>query len=606
MITSKPEHIFHGNGVSPGLAIGNALKLDTRNHVVFKIHVDPSLVEREVGRFRRAVQASKEQLEARKSRLEEKVGHEHSYILDAHILMLEDPSLLVEIESSIQADKVNAEWAVRRATDRMRRAYESLEDEYFRDRVSDIENVMGRILVNLSGDNQVGWDALPDDLILVSNDFDPTTFATLDLQKIRGLALESGGRTSHTAIIARSLRLPAVMEVREFLNSVTTGDTVLLDGDEGLVVINPSQSRVHSIHTRLEEFRSMADIPSIPLESPNLSREGLAISLRANLEVPHEVEAARKCGAEGIGLFRSEFLFFAHPTGFPQLHEQIATYRMLAEAVHPFPVTIRTLDAGPDKVAPGTEFETQRNPSMGIRGIRMSLQSPALFEIQVEAILRSSSSGKMQIVLPMVSTLEEIWEAKALIDGVRSRLDRLHQGPGPVPLGIMVEVPAAVLALEGLAREVDFVCVGTNDLVQYTLAVDRSNPQVSYLFQPLHPSILQCLSRVAEVTRNQNKPVRICGEISANPFVAVLLLGLGFGDLSMNAYSIPVIRSVLNSVRLDSASRLAERALSFATAREVADYLIETVSELVRIDLAPYIREIRNQSESTGVSTVRP
>jgi phosphotransferase system enzyme I (PtsI) len=604
LIASKPEKIFQGNGVSPGLAIGNALKLDTRNHVVFKIHVDPSLVEREVGRFRRAVQASKEQLEARKSRLEEKVGHEHSYILDAHILMLEDPSLLVEIESNIQADTVNAEWAVRRATDRMRRAYESLEDEYFRDRVSDIENVMGRILVNLSGDNQVGWDALPDDLILVSNDFDPTTFATLDLQKIRGLALESGGRTSHTAIIARSLRLPAVMEVREFLNSVTTGDTLLLDGDEGLVVINPSLSRVHSVETRLEEFRSMADIPSLPLESPSLRREGLALSLRANLEVPHEVDAARKCGAEGIGLFRSEFLFFAHPTGFPTLHEQIATYRMLAEAVHPFPVTIRTLDAGPDKVAPGTEFETQRNPSMGIRGIRMSLQSPALFEIQVEAILRSSSSAKMEIVLPMVSTLEEVWEARALIDGVRSRLDRLHQGP--VPLGIMVEVPAAVLALEALAREVDFVCVGTNDLVQYTLAVDRSNPQVSYLFQPLHPSILQCLSRVAEVTRKLNKPVRICGEISANPFVAVLLLGMGFGDLSMNAYSIPVIRSVLNSVRLESASRLAEKSLSFSTAREVSDYLIETVSELVRIDLTPYVREIRNQSESAGVSTVRP
>jgi phosphotransferase system enzyme I (PtsI) len=396
------------------------------------------------------------------------------------------------------------------------------------------------------------------------------------------------------------------MEVREFLDSVTTGDTLLLDGDEGLVVINPSQSRVHSVQKRLEEFRSMADIQSIPLESPDPSREGLAVSLRANLEVPHEVEAARKCGAEGIGLFRSEFLFFAHPAGFPQLHEQIATYRMLAQAVHPFPVTIRTLDAGPDRVSPGTEFETQRNPSMGIRGIRMSLQSPALFEIQVEAILRSSSSGKMEIVLPMVSTLEEIWEARTLIDGVRSRLDRLHQEAAPVPLGIMVEVPAAVLALEALAREVDFVCVGTNDLIQYTLAVDRSNPQVSYLFQPLHPSILQCLSRVAEVTRNQNKPVRICGEISANPFVAVLLLGMGFGDLSMNAYSIPVIRSILSSVTLDSASRLAERALSLSTAREVADYLIETVSELVRIDLAPYIREIRNQSENAGVSTVRP
>jgi phosphoenolpyruvate-protein phosphotransferase (PTS system enzyme I) len=606
LIATKPEKIFHGNGVSPGLVIGNALKLDTRKHVVFKIHVDPSLVDRETVRFRRAVQASKEQLEVRKSRLEEKVGHEHSYIVDAHILMLEDHTLLEEIESNIQADKLNAEWAVRRATDRMRRAYESLEDEYFRDRVSDIENVMGRILLNLSGDNQVEWDALPDDLILVSNDFDPTTFATLDLQKIKGLALESGGRTSHTAIIARSLRIPAVMEVQEFLASVTTGDTLLIDGDEGLVVINPSRNRVDTVQTRLEEFRSMTDLPSIAVESTDPTWEGVTVSLRANLEVPDEVKAARKCGAEGIGLFRSEFIFFSHPTRFPHLNEQLETYRMLAQAVHPFPVTIRTLDAGPDKVSPGTEFETQRNPGMGIRGIRMSLQSPELFEIQVEAILRAGSFGKMEIVLPMVSTLEEIWEAKALIHDVQSRLDRSHQGIGPVPLGIMVEVPAAVLSLEALAREVDFVCVGTNDLVQYTLAVDRTNPQVSYLFQPLHPSILRCLSRVAEVTRNQNKPVRICGEISANPFIAVLMLGMGFRDLSMNTYSIPVIRSVLNSVRLDSARRLAEKALSFNTAREVGDYLIEAVSELVRIDLTPYTREIRNQSEIAGVSPVRP
>jgi phosphoenolpyruvate-protein phosphotransferase (PTS system enzyme I) len=605
LIATKSEKIFQGNGVSPGLVMGNALKLDTRKHVVFKFHIGPLLVDRELGRFRRAVQSSRDQLEARKSRLEEKVGHEHSYIVDAHILMLEDHTLLAEIEAHIQADKVNAEWAVRRATDRMRRAYESLEDEYFRDRVSDIENVMGRILLNLSGDTHVDWDTLPDDLILVANDFDPTTFATLDLHKIKGLALESGGRTSHTAIIARSLRLPTVMEVREFLASVTTGDTLMLDGDEGLVVINPSALRVQSVRARLDEFKSMADIPSILMEAPHLSREGLALALRANLEVPDEVKAARKCGAEGIGLFRSEFLFFAHPAGFPQAQEQMETYRMLAEAVHPFPVTIRTLDASLDKVSPGTEADPPRNPSMGVRGIRMSLQVPALFETQIEAILRASSFGRLEIVLPLVSTLEEIWEAKALIQDVRSRLERVHQTAGPVPLGIMVEVPAAVLALEALAREVDFVCVGTNDLVQYMLAVDRTNPQVSYLFQPLHPSILQCLSRVAEVTRNQSKPVRICGEIAANPFVAVLLLGIGFRDLSMNAYSIPLIRSVLDSVRLDSASRLAEKALSFSTSREVSDYLIETVSELVSFDLTPYAREIQNQGENAAITPVR-
>jgi phosphotransferase system enzyme I (PtsI) len=507
--------------------------------------------------------------------------------------MLEDKALNAEILASIRNDKTNAEWAVTRAAERLVHAYESLEDEYFRERHSDIEDVVERILLNLAGGRPFSWESLPGDLILVSREFNPSSFATMDLQKVRGLALESGGRNSHTAIISRGLRLPAVMGVRNFLASVVTGDALLLNGDDGQVIVNPSQKRIQGLRSRIEAFGSSSE--SAPAQSglTTLTLDGAQVSLRANTELPHELRAAKKCGAEGIGMFRSEFLYFRHRHGFPGMEEQYSTYRTLAREMSPHPVAIRTLDAGSESVSEGPDLANQANPSMGLRGIRLSLAIKEVFREQVEAILRASCDGKVEMVLPMVSTVEEIRQAKALIDQVRSDLLRT---PGivlnPVPVGVMIEVPAAVLSLDVLAREVDFLCVGTNDLIQYILAVDRGNPYVAYLYQPLHPSVLHCLSRIAEVAAKLNKPTRICGEISSNPFFAVLLLGMGFTQLSMNPLSIPTIRRVLREVSMDACRKIAERALTFATAQEVGSYLTDAVSKLIKMDLASYAKEI--------------
>lgn len=601
MNSTKAEVVFQGTGVSPGVALGSALKLDSYNRVILKTLIDDAFLEDEVRRFLQAIQTSKEQLEVLKLRLEEKVGREHGFILEAHILMLQDEGLMADIISIIREHHANAEWAVRRATDRIRNAYQSLDDEYFRERVSDIENVVERILMNLSGDRAFSWAPLPQDLVVVARDFNPSTFATMDLQRVRALALESGGRTSHTAIIARGLRLPAVMEIKGFLPAVATGDVLLVNGDEGQLILNPSEERLSKLRPRLEES------PQGTIESPALqgdvvmTQDGWRVSLQANTELPHEVLAAKRCGAEGIGLFRSEFLFFAHPRGFPSMSEQLETYQMLAHEMGPYPVAVRTLDAGGDKTWARAESASEPNPSMGLRGIRLSLRSREQFAAQVEAIIRASRQGKLEIVLPMVSTVEELWGAKKLIEQVRCRIEMADdEAPAAVPVGAMIEVPAAVLTLDQLAREVDFLCVGTNDLIQYLLAVDRGNPQVAHLFQPLHPSILQCLYRIAATASKLNKPVRICGEMSSNPFFAVLFLGMGYNQLSMNPRSIPAIRSLVRSITVRAAREIVEKALALATAQAIADLLIEEVSRFLTMDLTAFVREIRSSGGFSG------
>jgi phosphotransferase system enzyme I (PtsI) len=587
----KPERIYKGNGVSPGVVFGQALKLNKRNRAILKMRVDN--VDGEVRRFLQAAEQSKDQLSVLKASLEEKIGGEHSVILDTHILILEDPTLRAEILDYIQKDCANSEWAVMQAMERIVHAYESLEDEYFRERHNDIEDVMERVLLNLSGDRPFSWGPLPGDLIIVSRDFNPSAFATMDLQKVRGLALESGGRTSHTAIISRGLRLPAVMGIRDILSSVNTGDALLIDGDAGQVIVHPTRERMERMRGRIEAFGTTAEYILAKSGQTTQTQDGTRVSLRANTELPYELEAAKRCGAEGIGLFRSEFLFFGHPRGLPSVEEQHNAYRVLAREMKPYNVAIRTLDAGSEKVFQSEGFSGSDNSSMGLRGIRLSLKAKDAFRAQIEAILRSNSDGNIEIVLPMISTVEEIWQTKSLISEVRAELlknpeVKFHD----VPIGAMIEVPAAVFSLEVLAKEVDFLCVGTNDLIQYMLAVDRGNPHVAYLFQPLHPTVLQCLSRIAEVARKLNKPARICGEISSNPFFAVLLLGMGYTQLSMNPLSIPAIRRVIHEVSIKDSRKIARKALKFSTAHEVYDFLTSAVSKLVQTDLAYYAREL--------------
>ncbi|NWG13519.1 MAG: phosphoenolpyruvate--protein phosphotransferase [Acidobacteria bacterium] len=455
-----------------------------------------------------------------------------------------------------------------------------------------MEAVLDRVIANLSGASPVQRGGLPRNLIIMSHDFNPSVLASMDLESVKGLALEAGGRTSHTAILARSLGIPAVMEMTGFLAEVATGDPVLLDGDRGQLVLNPTSERLDSARIRLEECSLMAEPPAATAV-PARTRDGVAVTLKANTELPMEVRMARRCAAEGIGLFRSELLFLRCPGRFPTMASQLETYSMLAREMHPYPVAIRTLDLGGDSNDLTTGVSNRQNPVMGLRGIRWSLVRQDLFATQIEAILRAGASGKVELVLPMIASVEEVREAKAVIARISEALAAAGDLPGiPVAIGAMIEVPAAVLALDGLAREVDFLCVGTNDLTQYLLAVDRGNPSVSHLFKPLHPAMLQSLQRIAAVAKECGKPVRICGEMCANPFFAVLLLGMGFTELSMNSTSIPTVRKIIKEISLASAADISAQALRFQTAGETAGFLLSEVGRLVTMDLAPYVREV--------------
>ncbi len=588
----KHERVFRGIGVSPGIIRGQALKLHSHNRFVFKLFVDDVHLDEEVARLEAAIRMSREQLQSLKAQLAQKVAHEHSFILEAHLLMLEDRSLISDIISTMRGTHANAEWAVLQATEQIRKALASLHDEYLRERASDIDNVAERILANLSGSEHIQWSRQPHNLIVISQDFSPSSFATVDLERVRGLALESGGRTSHTAILSRSLRIPAVMGIPGFLGHVTTGDSVLLDGDEGYLILNPSAARLEGAGDRLAQFeeqdRSTISAPGTVSAACN----GSHIALRANTDLPHEVLAAKRCGAEGIGLFRTDFYLAAQPTGLPDMQTQLETYSMLSREMSPHPVAVRTIDTGLDVSSGRTTRVRRENPNMGLRGIRLSLIEQNQFCVQIEAILRAGEIGRMEIVLPMVTSLGEIRQAQALIEQVRSRV--FHDAPKShsTPVGAMIEVPAAVMALDALAREVDFLCVGTNDLIQYVLAVDRGNPEVSHLFQPLHPAVLFSLKRIAEVSQAQGIPARVCGEMCANPFFAVLLMGMGFSEFSMNAFSIPAIRGVIQELSPDTAREIARRALSLNSAQEIGEYLLESVPRALHMDLSNYVREV--------------
>jgi len=576
----KPEIVLQGTGVSSGTAFGQILKIDSRNRVIFKIEVED--VQAEARRFMEAIEISKQQVENLKSRLVEKVGGDHGVILDMHFLILDDRVFHDEILNNIRRNKVNAEWALAQSRDHYVEAYKSLDDEYFRDRYSDIEHVTERILMNLSGEQPFSLSNLPDGIVLAARDFNPSGFAVMDTGKVRGIVTESGGRTTHTAILSRGLRIPAVMGIKNLMPLVSTGDSVMLYGDTGQLILNPGHKRVEN-----ELQKPAEQLPEIgPRRRVRLrTKDGFPVSLCANIEFEYEIGAAKANGAEGVGLYRSELLYFRYPDGKPSMEDQLTTYRTLVEEMKSSPVSIRTLDAGADKPLPSEKPEQCANPNMGLRGIRRSLRSLDTFQTQIEAILRAACFGRIEMMLPMVTTIEEIRDVRTLIDETHQRLISSGINAPYVPLGVMLEVPAAVLMMESLATEIDFFCVGTNDLIQYLMAVDRGNEQVAYLYQPLHPCVLRYLSHIAKTAADVKKPLRICGEISANPFYATLLLGMGYTQLSMNSLSIPLLRRVIGAMSLNDAQKIARKALTLKTAKDVYEYLTPAVTRAVSIDV---------------------
>jgi phosphotransferase system enzyme I (PtsI) len=493
--------------------------------------------------------------------------------------MLQDRTLGRQVEQFIRENRANAEWAVRAVTNRLLSVFEEVTDSYLRERGSDIQDVAHRIINALSGTQTRDLSELASDAIIVADDLLPSVAAELDTSRVLGFVTNVGGWTSHTSIIARSLNIPAVVGLRNVVGRVRSGETIIVDGGSGAVILRPAPEtlRFYSDQRAREQQQVLFDIEE--RELPAQTKDGIEIKLRANVELLDEIDALQRANAAGIGLFRSEFLYSQAAARTPSEDEQYDVYKLLAETSGEEGAAIRTFDLGGDKLHL-EGFKTERNPALGLRAIRLSITVRSVFETQLRAIMRAGRHGRLKILLPMVSNLDELRWARQTISDVEKQLTSEGVGHAAnIEMGVMVEVPASVLQADVLARECDFFSLGTNDLTQYMLAVDRGNENVNSLFDPLHPSVLRAIKLVVESAARAGIPVNVCGEMASNPAQMIVLLGLGLRDLSMTPSAIPLVKRVIRSLDIAGAVKIAERVLSFTTPAEVNRYVQEQASK---------------------------
>ncbi|MEK6321176.1 MAG: phosphoenolpyruvate--protein phosphotransferase [Acidobacteriota bacterium] len=579
-VTRSRDVKLQGVPASPGIAVGRVLRLDERGrHQFYYIGVSAAQARMEVRRLREALQVARTQLQEIKVRLTEELGYEHSFILDAHLLMLEDKRLIEELEHEIRARRVNAEWAVRSVADSAINAYMQVNDLYLRERTSDLEDVATRLLTILSGHDKFDLSKLDQDVIIVAKNIWPSTVAELDFKHVLGFATNTGGLTSHSAIIARSLGIPAVVGLHDVTRLAKTGNTIVIDGSEGSVILRPTKSVLTAYLRKRKREADRRTRATADTAQAAETIDGARITLRANVELPTEIESLALFGAEGIGLYRSEFLFLNRLPELPGEDEQYEVYRKLAEATGEAGANIRVFDLGGDKLTLGG-FEAEQNPALGLRAIRLSLKVEHMFRTQLRAILRANLHGHLRVVLPLISTITELRDAKRIIADVKQEMAEARiEHNAELPIGVMIEVPAAAMMADVFAREADFLSVGTNDLIQYMLAVDRANENVAHLYQPLHPAILRTIADLVRVAEAEQVPLELCGEMAAEPLQAIALIGLGIRILSLVPGSIPLVKNAIRSVELERVRSLMKEAMNLTSSAEVEELL---ASELPR------------------------
>ena len=574
---SKKTQFVKGIGVTAQIITGKAYLVD-RGKIEAPARVLPeNQVPWEVERFRDAVEESKKQLHSAKEKLlhEDAVGP--AYILDAHLLLLEDKNVIDSTVETIKQSWINSEWALKINLDRLRKIFNSIDDDYLRSRKTDLDYIEQRILRNLTGRGTESLAQIKEEVIVVAHDLSPADTAQMAKDKVTAFVTDMGGKTSHTAIMARSLEIPAVVGCETGTHYINTGDTLIVDGITGVVVVNPSpeiiQEYMDRNRTRQKIERDLFQYRDLPAET----LDGYRVNLLANIELVEEIPSVRDHGAEGIGLYRTEYLYLNRKE-LPTEEEHFQSYKIVVEGTAPHPAVIRTLDIGGDKFISHLDLAEEMNPAMGLRAIRFSLKEPEIFKIQLRAMLRASAYGKVKILLPMISGVSEIREVKKILNEVRLSLtaERIPYDP-KIEIGIMMEVPSAATIADILAKEVNFFSIGTNDLIQYTLAIDRVNEYVTHLYQPLHPAILRLVRQMVKAAHDNGIRVAMCGEMAGEPLYVPILLGLELDDLSMNVLSIFRVKKILRSYTLRECKDLVEASLQLSTPGEI--------EELVRASL---------------------
>ncbi len=566
--------IRKGIPVSAGYAIAQALVLDSERYRIRKRAIGKVEVAKEVRRFEAAVAKSREDLLDLKKKWADRSGNRLGELFDSHILVFEDKRILEEILKRIEEDHFTPEYAVSRVFRKYVKLFLELDDGYFRQRVSDLHDVEKRLLRNLLGKQRETLSKLTESVIVIARDLTPSQTAALDRTKVLGFATDAGGVTSHTAIVAKALDIPAVVGLRTITADVSGGDRVIIDGSRGHVIINPDEETLKKYRVLEKSFHSFGAKLNEELKNlPAAMKDGATVKLLANIEFPHEIPFALEHGAEGVGLFRSEFLYRGGKE--PTEAQHVEAYRSAIEALKGRPLVVRTFDLGGDKQF-AKNSEAEPNPILGCRSIRHSLRHLDQFRVQLRGILKASAHGDIRILFPMISSVEEAVAARMQLEETKELLARARiPFNAKIPVGIMIEVPSAALIADLLAPHVDFFSVGTNDLVQYTLAVDRVNERVADLYQPAHPAMLRLLKRVVEAGRKGKIPVSICGEMAGDPTFTLVLLGLGVTEMSISPPLIPEIKKIIRSVTLEEARAVMERADGFSQAAETSAFLRE-------------------------------
>ena len=561
--------ILTGIAASPGLAVGPVHRLEPEDLSVREREVDLCDIEAEIKLFHVALDASRRDLTGIRDGIAGELGESAAAIYDAHLLILDDPDLRQAVESGIREQKRNAAWIYRARMGAYLAHFDNVENEYLRERRSDFLDVERRVLRHLLGTGMRPIEKLEAPVIVIAHDLGPSEVAMLPRDKVLAFVLEVGGRTSHGAIVARGRGIPAVVSVKGALQQVRPGDRAAVDGDGGTVEVNPDDANVIRYHTRMERRRLKGESLNAMLEMPAVTLDGRTIELGANLELPDDVVQAAAAGADGIGLFRTEF-FYLNRIDLPSEEEQYQAYRRVCEAMGQRSVLFRTMDLGGDKVASYLGVTHEANPFLGLRGIRLALASPDMFRTQLRAIHRAAVHGKARMMFPMVSSTEELDRALALRDeAVESlRRDGLPHEP-EIETGIMIETPSAVWMADALARRSAFFSIGSNDLIQYTLAMDRDNERLSNLYEPLDPAVIRSIDRTVQAAHAAGRWVGVCGEMAGDPHTAALLVGLGVDELSVSTYDLPRVKAAIRSVRYDSVREIADEALAAASAAPV-------------------------------------
>jgi len=561
-----------GTGASPGVAIGKALVIEHSELSIEKKYIDN--IEEEIQKLENAVKISKEELIKVKEKAFNELGEHEAEIFEAHLLVLEDPELIDSSIAKIRDEKVNADYALNEIKEMFVAMFESMDNEYMRERAADIKDVTNRVLRHILGIKVVDLAGLDEEVVLIAHDLTPSDTATMNKNMVLGFLTDIGGRTSHTAIMARTLEIAAVVGLNDITKKVKDGDYIVFNGDTGEVIVNPDEetkARYISLKEEFEEYRKSLELLK---GQASITTDGRHVELAGNIGSPNDVEGLIKNDAEGVGLYRTEFLYMDKEDGFPTEEEQYEAYKAVLEGMNNKPIVIRTLDIGGDKELPYFEMEPEMNPFLGYRAIRLCLDRKDIFKTQLRALYRASVHGKLRIMFPMISSLEELLAAKEVIKEVLEELDAEKIAySNDVEVGMMIEIPSAAVISDVLAKHVDFFSIGTNDLIQYTCAVDRMNQKISHLYNQFNPAVLRLIKMVIDNAHKEGKWVGMCGESAGDQKMIPILLGFGLDEFSMSPISILPARKLINSLSYEDMRKFADEVLAMGTAKEIKEYV---------------------------------